>query len=91
MGTSAHELPTIVYAPLIVDWSGAKLSKSLYVKQNAYKDLPQYLVNYGEFKSKLGEEGVKKMFEEVCSWLDESYKLFRNYSVYYFMELFKND
>ncbi|MBI2499637.1 hypothetical protein HYV88_05325 [Candidatus Woesearchaeota archaeon] len=91
LGTPAHELPTIVYAPLIVDWSGAKLSKSLYVKQNAYRDLPPYLVNYGEFRNKHGEAGVKKMFEEVSLWLEESYKLFRNYSVYYFMELFKND
>lgn len=90
LGTSAHELPTIVYAPLIVDWSGAKLSKSLYVKQNAYKDLPKYLVNYKEFRSKFGEKGLKKMFEEVSSWLEESYKLFRNYSAYYFMELFEN-
>ena len=91
LGTAAHELPTIVYAPLVVDWSGAKLSKSLYVKQNAYKDLPQYLVNYNQFRDKLGEDGVRKMFEEVSSWLEESYKLFRSYSVYYFMEMFGDE
>ena len=88
LGTPAHELPAIVYAPLVVDWSGAKLSKSLYVKQGAYKYLPQYLVNYNDFRDKLGEKGVRKMFEEVSSWLDESYKLFRSYSIYYFMEIF---
>ena len=91
LGTAAQELPTIVYAPLVVDWSGAKLSKSLYVKQNAYKDLPQYLVNYDKFRDKFGEDGVKKMFEEVSSWLEASFKLFRSYSVYYFMELFGNE
>ena len=58
------------------------------MKQNAYKDLPQYLVNYCKFKDKLGEEGVRKMFKEVSSWLEDSFKLFRSYSVYYFMEMF---
>ena len=91
IGISAHKLPTIVYAPLVVDWSGAKLSKSLYVQENAYKDLPPYLVNYNEFKNLLGIKGVKKMFNEVSSWVEEPHKLFRNYSVYYFMELFEND
>ncbi|HIG93920.1 MAG: hypothetical protein QT02_C0002G0009 [archaeon GW2011_AR9] len=91
LGISAHELPTIVYAPLVVDWSGAKLSKSLYLKQNAYKNLPQYLVNYKKFRDELGEKGAKKMFEEVSLWLEEPYRLFRDYSVYYFLEIFKND
>ncbi len=92
LGTPAQELPTIVYAPLVVDWSGAKLSKSVYVKENAYKYLlPPYLVNYDQFREKLGEEGVRKMFEEVSSWLEDSFKLFRSYSVYYFMELFGDE
>lgn len=91
LGTPAEELPAIVYAPLVVDWSGAKLSKSLYVKENAYKDLPQYLINYDKFREKRGEGGVRKMFNEVSSWLEDSFKLFRSYSVYYFMELFGNE
>jgi hypothetical protein len=33
LGVPPTDLPTIVYAPLITDWSGAKLSKSLYVKK----------------------------------------------------------
>jgi len=90
LGIPAHKLPTIVYAPLITDWSGAKLSKSLYVKQNAYKYLPQYLVNYELFKKSLGAEGFRKLFEEICSWVENPYKLFRNYSVYYFMEILGN-
>lgn len=61
------------------------------MKQNAYKYLPQYLVNYNDFRDQLGEEGVRKMFEEVSSRLEESYKLFRSYSVYYFMEMFGDE
>ncbi len=91
LGIPAYKLPQIVYAPLILDWSGAKLSKSLYVKKNAYKYLPQYLVNYSEFKKKFGEDGLKKIFMETISWLEESYKLFRSYSIYYLMEVLEND
>ncbi|MBI5390998.1 hypothetical protein HZB02_05910 [Candidatus Woesearchaeota archaeon] len=91
LGTPAHELPPIIYTPLITDWSGAKLSKSLYLKENAYKYLPPYLVEYAQFREQLGEQGMRKLFEEVSSWLDESHKLFRNYSVYYFMGLFGNE
>ena len=57
---NVHEFPIIVYAPLILDWSGAKVSKSLYVKENAYDYLPKYLVDYGEFKIYFGMNGVKK-------------------------------
>ena len=87
LGYPAHELPAIVYAPLILDWSGAKLSKSLYVKEGAYKYLPEYLINYEKFSELLGESGIRVLFDEVSSWLDEPYRLFRHYSVYYFMEL----
>ncbi|KAL7277588.1 hypothetical protein ACG7TL_008515 [Trametes sanguinea] len=38
--------PEIVYAPLIIDWSGAKLSKSLYVKSGAYEYLESQLKTY---------------------------------------------
>lgn len=91
LGYPAHILPKIIYSPLVVDWSGAKLSKSLYVQKNAYKYLPPYLVNYYEFKEKLGSEGIEKVFHETTLWLKEPYRLFRNYSVYYFMEMFGYD
>lgn len=91
VGYLAHELPPIIYAPLITDWSGAKLSKSLYVKQNAYQYMPQYLVNYQQFIQKFGEKGVEKLFNEVSGWVREPSKLFRSYSVYYFMDVFTNE
>jgi hypothetical protein len=90
LGYKASELPIILYSPLITDWSGAKLSKSLYVKQGAYKYLPSYIVNFEHFKDKYGERGVEKLFYEVKLWLEQPYRLFRGYSVYYFMDLFNN-
>lgn len=86
-----QKLPIIVYTPLITDWSGAKLSKSLYVKQNAYKYLPVYLINYENLMKEKGKEGINKMYDIVSEWVDEPYKLFRSYSVYYFMKRFEEN
>ncbi|RMF94785.1 MAG: hypothetical protein D6734_06945, partial [Candidatus Schekmanbacteria bacterium] len=91
LGYSAHEISKIIYSPLVVDWSGAKLSKSLYVREGAYKDLPPYLVNFREFRKRLGVKGLERLLQETSLWLEEPYRLFRNYSVYYFMEMFGYD
>lgn len=88
LGYKVHKLPNIIYAPLITDWSGAKLSKSLYVKENAYTYLPDYLICFNNLKLRFGSDGLRIIYNEVDSWLKEPYKLFRTYSVYYFMELF---
>lgn len=81
-------LPIIIYCPQILDWSGAKLSKSLYVKEGAYNDLPKYLLNFKELKKECNLKGLDIINEETDLWLDEPYRLFRNYTVYYFIKLF---
>lgn len=86
-----QNLPIIVYTPLITDWSGAKLSKSLYVRQNAYEYLPKYLINYENLINEKGKEGINKMYSIISEWVDEPYKLFRDYSIYYFMKRFEED
>lgn len=79
----------IVYCPQILDWSGAKLSKSLYVKEGAYQDLPKYVINYSSLRDEFGISGLDVIIDETKLWLTEPYRLFRNYSVYYFMKLFE--
>jgi len=86
----ANVLPVILYAPLITDWSSVKLSKSIFVKQGAYKYLPSYIVSYEHFINKYGEVGIEKLFKEAKSLLEEPNRLFRSYLVYYFMDLFDN-
>lgn len=86
-----QNLPIIVYTPLITDWSGAKLSKSLYVKENAYAYLPKYLINYENLIEEKGKKGLNKMYDIISEWVDEPYKLFRDYSIYYFMKRFEED
>lgn len=45
-----EKLPLIVYSPQILDWSGAKISKSLYVEPSAYSYLRgtnlEYMLGY---------------------------------------------
>ena len=77
--------PMIFYAPLILDWSGSKLSKSLYVKEGAYKYLCEagleYMLDVNIFLDT--ESGFKALFAEVQQWVAEPYRLFRSYSVEY--------
>lgn len=82
------KLPIILYCPQILDWSGAKLSKSLYVSKGAYSDLPGYLLNYKELYKSFGYNGLQIIHNETDLWLEEPYRLFRNYTVYYFIKLF---
>lgn len=89
LGYNVSKLPMILYAPLVTDWSGAKLSKSLYVKEGAYKYLPSFMINYDNLRKEKGTMGLARVYAEVHSWLEEPYKLFRNYSIYYFMEVLK--
>lgn len=93
LGAEIKYLPFVVYSPLITDWSGAKLSKSLHIKSNSYNYLVDqgldYVINYGKFKEKFGTNGLRFIYKETNLWLNEPYRLFRNYSIYYFDHLFK--
>ncbi len=84
LGYSYTELPFRFFAPIITDWSGAKFSKSLYVRSNAYEHLPEGLINLQKFLKTYGKPGFEKLWQEVSSWPKDPSKLFRNYSIDYF-------
>lgn len=86
-----NKLPAILYTPLILDWSGAKLSKSLYVKEGAYRDLPKYLINYEFLKQEKGIKSLNVIHRITDEWINRPYLLFRNYSIYYFKKEFEDD
>jgi hypothetical protein len=75
--------PIIFYNPLITDWSGSKLSKSLYVEDGAYKYLRGTSLEYMLDGSKLlkAKGGLDALFAVAQEWVKEPYKLFRNYSI----------
>lgn len=77
------DFPIRFFAPVILDWSGSKFSKSLYLKNDAYRDINQAFINYNNFINCYGKIGMKKLWNEVCKWISEPKKFFRNYSVDY--------
>jgi hypothetical protein len=89
LDVDVHKMSMIFYAPLVMDWSGAKLSKSLYVKKGAYQDIPKKFINYNLLKKELGYKGLDILYNIVLSWIDKPYMLFRHYSIYYFMKEFE--
>ena len=73
------------YAPLVLDWTGLKLSKSLYVEEGTYKYLSDAGLGYMLDTNLLlaAESGLEALFAEVQHWVAEPHRLFRNYSVEY--------
>ncbi|KAK5993555.1 hypothetical protein PT974_06989 [Cladobotryum mycophilum] len=87
-GLAMGQTPHILYTPLIVDWSGAKLSKSLYVREGGYDTMKilgtDGLCSYVRLESKHGREGLRRMWVEVERWMADPRKLFRSsFSVEY--------
>ncbi|KAL2374443.1 hypothetical protein RJ035_004128 [Blastomyces gilchristii] len=81
----------IVYTPLISDWSGSKVSKSLYLQQSAYDYLKkagqEYLLNYRVFTQE--RKDLLVLWREIERWVNEPYRLFRGYSLHYLHLLFE--
>ena len=88
LGYPVHKLSMIFYAPLVLDWSGAKMSKSLYVKEGAYSDIPKAFINYSFLKEEYGIEGLNILYKIILNWFSKPYMLFRHYSIYYFIKEF---
>lgn len=91
LGYPIEAFPMILYCPMITDWSGAKLSKSLYVEENAYSDLPTFLQNYALHKKVYGLDVIKFIMSITNEWIDHPYMLFRNYSIFYFEKRFLDE
>jgi hypothetical protein len=86
---SDRSSPLIIYAPVIVDWAGSKLSKSLYVQEGAYEYLiergMEYIISFRALDKK--EEIIGVVFDEAVEWIDHPVRLFRNYSLEYLHRL----
>ncbi|PUU74319.1 hypothetical protein B9Z19DRAFT_1133506 [Tuber borchii] len=89
----AIQPPVIAYAPLIQDWAGSKLSKSLYVDKGAYEYLRAagmgYMLSFDEMKRQGKDHTI--LFREVERWLDDPRKLFRPYSIDYLHRIFEQE
>jgi len=85
--------PVITYAPLIQDWAGSKLAKSLYVDKGAYEYLQTtgmgYMLSFNEMKKQGKDHTI--LFREVEKWLDNPRMLFRSYSIEYLHRIFEQE
>lgn len=91
LGYTPDVIPLHLFAPLIVDWSGAKLSKSVYVTSQEYSYLPKGLVDFYYFEKDFGSQGIQILWKEVKQWVSNPSKLFRSYSAEYIMNLLGGD
>lgn len=79
-----ENVPSIIYTPTILDWSGSKLSKRMYVGNEAYREyLKEGLINYAEFYNQYGEIGFQRLYKEINSWIREPKKFIRDYTIEY--------
>lgn len=89
LGHCGKATPMNYFSPQVLDESGAKLSKTIYLEDGAYSHLNPAWLSATEFVRAFGEAGVMKLFGEVRSWAREPRRLFRDYSLGYFEELFE--
>jgi hypothetical protein len=73
---------------MIEDWSGAKFSKSVYIKAGTYDRLPQEFVSLDNFMDEFGKQGFQKLWTHVSSWVTDPKKFYRNYSLDYLKAVF---
>lgn len=77
-------VPSIIYTSTILDWSGSKLSKRMYVGNSAYREyLKEGLINYSEFYNQYGEIGFIRLYNEINKWVLEPKKFIRDYTIEY--------
>lgn len=81
LGYDYRDIPLQLFTPMILDWSGAKLSKTQYVRSDAYRYLPDYIVDSGLMGK--ADRGFQNIWSEVRGWVKDPRKFFRNYSVAY--------
>ncbi|MFV0274897.1 MAG: hypothetical protein ACK5HL_01490 [Bacilli bacterium] len=78
------EVPSIIYSPTILDWSGSKLSKRMYVGNNAYREyLKEGLINYSEFYNQYGDIGFERIYKEINEWILDPKRFIRDYTIEY--------
>lgn len=80
-------LPERIFTPLILDWSGAKFSKSLYINDKTYKERYESILSFDRFYDQYGERGLIILWQEVLDWVSDPRKFFRNYSIDYLYRL----
>ncbi len=88
LGCRGLRVPFNIFTPQILDDSGAKLSKTIYLAPGAYKDIPPAWTSMQAFQDRFGATGLDRLWDEVSGWVRSPAKFFRNYSVRYLEHAF---
>ncbi|WP_306370175.1 hypothetical protein [Nocardiopsis sp. CC223A] len=88
LGVPVREWPVSVFTPMVLDRTGGKLSKSLYVKYGTeYADLPPAFLDLDTLLDTYGENALEALWEEAGRWATEPRRLHRSYTVDYLASL----
>jgi hypothetical protein len=88
LGIPATEWPVSIFTPLILDRTGGKLSKTLYVQYGPdYADLPEAFLNLDSLLNHHGEDILDTLWTEITRWATEPRRLNRAYTVDYLADL----
>ena len=83
LGCCGTHVPFNIFTPQILDDSGAKLSKTIYLTQGAYADVPAAWTSMQAFQDRFGTTGLDMLWDEISRWVRSPEKFFRNYTVRY--------
>ena len=87
-----REPVNVIYTPTILDWSGSKLSKRMYVGNAAYREyMKEGLINYSEFYNQYGEIGFKRIYDEINLWVTDPKLFIRDYTIEYIDMILKGE
>jgi hypothetical protein len=88
LGCCGLRVPFNIFTPQILDDSGAKLSKTIYLARGAYAGIPPAWTSMAAFEDRFGAIGLDMLWDEISGWVRSPEKFFRNYSVRYLEHAF---
>ncbi|MBF5001835.1 hypothetical protein IRT45_32435 [Nocardia sp. BSTN01] len=92
LGVPAAQWPVSIFTPLILDRSGGKLSKTLYVRYGKdYADLPEAFMNLDILLERHGDPALDALWAEAALWAQHPRRLHRAYTVDYLAGLLPAD
>lgn len=87
-GCTGTQVPFNIFTPQILDESGAKLSKTIYLTRGAYADIAPAWTSMQAFQDRFGNGGLDMLWNEISSWVRSPARFFRNYTIRYLEHVF---
>jgi hypothetical protein len=89
LGCCGASVPFNIFTPQILDDSGAKLSKTIYLAGGKYTEVPRAWTSMQAFEDRFGPIGLRMLWDEISTWVRSPERFFRNYTVRYLEHTFE--